>query len=467
VRVGLSALDAVRWTRGELLRGSEAAHFRGVSIDTRSLETDELFVAIRGENHDAHRFLADAVTHGATGLVVEAGHASPEDLAASAVVIAVEDGTRALGALAAGHRAQFRGPLVAITGSNGKTTTKEMCASILSVEAPCLKNRDNLNNQYGLPLTLLARCAEQRFAVVEIGMNHRGEIAPLARIARPTVGVITNVGTAHIEFLKSREAIATEKGDLLTTLPADGTAVLNADDPLAMAQSRRTDARVVSFGAAGGADVRAEQIREHDRGFAFALCAPEGKTDVEVNGLGPATLANALAAAAAALAAGVSLDAVREGLARHRPVSGRMERIVLPQDITLINDAYNANPQSLALALTSLAEHKGSGRALAVLGDMGELGSATECEHRAAGELVCTLGIDFLLAFGDHAQRVASAAIDAGMDPAHVHVESDHDALAARVRELARKDDWVLVKGSRSMHMERVVAALARTEERD
>jgi UDP-N-acetylmuramoyl-tripeptide--D-alanyl-D-alanine ligase len=464
--LGLAARDAVLDSGGELLRGSEDAHFTGVSIDTRSLAPGQLFIAIRGPRHDGHRFLADALARGARGLLIERGADISADLGPDVTVIAVDDGTRALGALAAGHRASFRGPLVAITGSNGKTTTKEMCASILSVDAPCLKNHENLNNQYGLPLTLLGRAAEHRSVVVEIGMNHRGEIAPLAHIARPTVGVITNVGTAHLEFLGSRESIAAEKGDLIAALPSEATAVLNACDPLVMSQRQRTPARVLTFGVQGDADVRAERVRERDESFAFTLRAPEGGADVDVAGLGRATLANALAASAAALAAGASLDAVRAGLAHHTPIAGRMERIVLPQGIRLINDAYNANPQSVELALRSLAAHKGEGRGLAVLGDMGELGATTECAHRAAGELVSKLGIEFLLALGEHAQSVANGAIGAGMDPAKVHVERDHEALAARVRDIARNDDWVLVKGSRAMRMERVIEALAGAGER-
>ncbi|MFI5321669.1 MAG: UDP-N-acetylmuramoyl-tripeptide--D-alanyl-D-alanine ligase [Myxococcota bacterium] len=232
-----SARDAAVWTGATLARGDAAAPFTSVSIDTRTLAPGCLFVAIRGENHDAHGFLANALASGAAGFLVERADAVPSG--AKLPVLVAPDSTRALGALAAGHRAGFSGPVVAITGSNGKTTTKEMCAAVLRELGPCLATEGNLNNQFGLPLTLLRREAEHRTLVVELGMNHRGEIAPLAAIANATIGVITTIGTAHIEFLGSREAIADEKGDLTAAIPSGGVAILPVDDPLARAEAQR------------------------------------------------------------------------------------------------------------------------------------------------------------------------------------------------------------------------------------
>ena len=253
-----------------LLAGDVQGECRGVGIDSRRVEPRSLFVAIRGPQHDAHRFLQDAADAGAAGLLVEAGAAIPDAVRARCAVVAVADTTQALGALAAGYRSTFSGPLVAITGSNGKTTTKEMCAAILAVRAPCLKTEGNLNNQYGLPLTLLRRDESQRSAVVEIGMNHAGETAPLAAIARPTVGVITNIGTAHIENLGSQDAIAREKGALFEALGEDAVAVANFDDARVVAQLARTKARPFTFGREMGADVRAEHvIALGERGCAF------------------------------------------------------------------------------------------------------------------------------------------------------------------------------------------------------
>jgi UDP-N-acetylmuramoyl-tripeptide--D-alanyl-D-alanine ligase len=454
------ASDATAWTGGRLVRGSAETSFSGVSTDTRGELRGKLFVALVGANHDAHGFLAQALAGGAAGLLVGRPEAVPAG--ADAAVIAVADTTLALGALAAGHRAGFAGPVVAITGSNGKTTTKEMCAAILSGLGPCLKNRGNLNNNIGLPLTLLERDAAHRTLVVEIGMNHRGEIAPLAAIAKPTVGVLTNVGTAHIEHLGSREAIALEKGDLMAALPESATAVLNADDPRALAQRTRTRARVLAFGVSPEADVRAERVTAlGERGFTFDLVAGGARTAVQVAGLADSTVPNALAAAASALAAGATLDGVAEGLARYRPVGGRMERVALPRNIILINDTYNANPQSMQVALESLAKLKGRSRGIAVLGDMGELGDSALEAHRATGKLVATLGLDHLFALGRFAQPLAEAAVRAGMATERVHVGETHEGIAAAVRDLLQGNDWVLVKGSRSMKMERIVDALA------
>ncbi|MEN8161826.1 MAG: UDP-N-acetylmuramoyl-tripeptide--D-alanyl-D-alanine ligase, partial [Myxococcota bacterium] len=462
--IPLSAQEALEWTGGRLARGSAETRFARVTTDTRADVADSLFVALVGANHDAHAFVGQALAAGATGVLVERADAVPSD--ADAAVIVVPDSTRALGALAAGHRAGFDGPVVAITGSNGKTTTKEMCASILGVGGPCLKNRGNLNNEIGLPLTLLEREASHRTLVVELGMNHRGEIARLAAIARPTVGVITNVGTAHIEHLGSRDAIAQEKGDLVASLPPEAIAVLNADDPRVLAQAARTRARVVRFGLAEEADVRAERVTTlGERGFAFDLLANGARTAIQIAGLGDSTVPNALAAAAAALAAGASLDLVAEGLGRYRPVGGRMERVALPRNIILINDTYNANPQSMRVALESLAKLKGGSRGIAVLGDMGELGDAAVEAHRATGALVAKLGLDQLFALGEHAEALAEAAIEAGMDGSRVHVGGSHAEVADTVRELLQGNDWVLVKGSRSMRMERVVEALSESLE--
>jgi UDP-N-acetylmuramoyl-tripeptide--D-alanyl-D-alanine ligase len=456
----LLASDAVAWTGGVLRQGSPGAELQGVSIDTRTLAAGELFVAIAGPNHDAHGFLGKAAAAGAGGLLIQRGRPLPADLKPELPVIEVADTTRALGALAAGHRARFRGPVVAITGSNGKTTTKEMCAAILSQAAPCLKTQGNLNNEFGLPLTLLRRRESDRSIVVEIGMNHRGEIAPLAAIAKPSVAVVTNVGSAHIEHLGSREAIALEKGDLLDALPQDGAAVIPADDRFGLAG--RTRAAVVRFGRGPQADVRAEQVRELETGgFAFELATPGGRVAARVAGLGETPLANALAAAAAAQAAGATLEALAAGLASYQPAHGRLERIELPTGIVLIDDSYNANPQSMEVALRVLADRRGRGRGLAVLGEMGELGAAADEAHREIGRLVASLELDALFALGARAARFAEGAAAAGMPAEKIVLCRDHDELAERVaRELA-PHDWVLVKGSRSARMERVVERLA------
>jgi UDP-N-acetylmuramoyl-tripeptide--D-alanyl-D-alanine ligase len=459
VSARLRADEAAAWMRGTLRQGLPEIALNGVSIDTRTLAAGELFVAIEGPSHDAHAFLGAALAAGAGGLVIRRGKPLPAEAKPELPVIEVTDTTRALGELAAGHRARFTGPVVAITGSNGKTTTKEMCAAILSVSAPCLKTQGNLNNQFGLPLTLLRRRASDRSIVVEIGMNHRGEIAPLAAIAKPDVAVVTNVGSAHIEHLGSREAIALEKGDLLAALAPAGTAVIPADDAFGLAA--RTPAACLRFGRAAHADVRAEDVRELEAGgFAFALVTPAGRIDARVAGLGEPALDNALAAAAAAQAAGAPLADLAAGLARYAPAHGRLERIALAQGRVLIDDSYNANPQSMEVALRVLARRRGAGRGLAVLGEMGELGETADAAHRAIGRLAAELGIDALYTLAGRGERFAEGATAGGMPAACIAVCRDHAELATRVaRELA-SGDWVLVKGSRSARMERVVQAL-------
>ncbi len=458
------ARDAVAWTQGALVRGAADALLCGVSIDTRTLAPGELFVAIAGPRHDGHDHLGDALTRGAAGVLVARGRALPAGLPAGLPVVAVDETTRALGRLAAGHRAGFSGALVAITGSNGKTTTKEMCGAILAAAGPCLRTAGNLNNHFGLPLTLLHRAPEHRFAVVEIGMNHRGEIAPLAAIARPTVALVTNVGTAHIEHLGSRDEIAREKGDLLAALGPEGTGVIPADDDFADALAARVRGRVLRFGRGPGADVRAGRVAAEAAGFRFELGTPEGSARAFVPGLGETAVSNALAAAAAALAAGASLAHVVLGLARHRPVAGRLERRELAGGAVLIDDSYNANPQSMEVALRMLAGSPAAGRRIAVLGDMGELGGASDKAHREAGRLAAQLGLDRLFALGPQALRVAAGAREAGMSAARIHVGASHEEVAETLRGELAAGDWVLVKGSRSMRMERIAESLGARE---
>jgi UDP-N-acetylmuramoyl-tripeptide--D-alanyl-D-alanine ligase len=456
--------ELIAWSDGTQLAGKATANFDGVSIDTRSIERGQLFVAIAGPNFDAHEFLPRAARAGAAGLLVERDRFQAEGLPSELPVVGVDDCVRALGAVAAAHRARFEGPLVAITGSSGKTTTKEMCAAILGVGAACLQTTGNLNNEFGLPLTLLRRETGHQRAVVEIGTNHPGEIATLAAIAAPTVAAITNVGVAHIEFLGSRDGIAREKGDIYASLSEGGIAVVNRDDPRVCSQAEeKAPGRIVGFGSKQ-ADVRAEAVQFDDEGgFAFRLITPAGSAPVRVAGLGDTTVINALAAAACGVAAGVPLDEIATGLERYVPPRGRMAQRKLANGAVVIDDSYNANPDSLRVALESLARlaKGGGGHSVAVVGDMGELGDSAESAHRAAGSWVAELGIDFLFAFGSRAGEVAQAAREGGMQASHVHEGQEHEAVAAQISHQLGSSDWVLVKGSRAMHMEKIVSALA------
>jgi len=303
--------DASRWTDGELLRGDPATILDRVTSDSRTAGPGCLFIAIVGPNHDAHRFLPQVAKSGASAVMIERGRPLDPSWEGALPVLTTTNTTQALGALAAGHRARFEGTVIAITGSSGKTTTKEMCASILQRVAPCLKTEGNLNNQFGLPLTLLRREADHASAVIELGMNHRGEIATLAAIARPDVGLITNVGTAHIEYLGSEAEIAREKGDLYAALPPTGIACANFDDPRVVEQAKRAPCPVLGYGCEQEASVRARNVRFLPEGrFAFEIETPEVTREVEVRGLSTTTVINALAATTVALAVGRSLDDV-------------------------------------------------------------------------------------------------------------------------------------------------------------
>ncbi len=368
--VPFDARDVVGWTGGRLLAGQADTRFRGVGIDSRQVGPGDLFVAIVGPNHDAHRFVPQVAEAGVAGVLVAQGRLPerPDTLC----VIEVPDTTAALGALGAGHRGGFRGPVVAITGSSGKTTTKEMCAAILSAAGPCLKTEGNLNNEFGVPLTLLRRESHHERLVIEMGMNHQGEIAKLAALARPTVALVTNCGVAHIEFLGSREAIAREKGDLYAALAPEGVAIANLDDERAAAQARRFGGRLIGYSCGDAGDVRARRARFVEGGaFAFTLETPEGKAEVRVTGLGATTVTNATGAAAAAMAAGATLDHVVQGLAAYRPPKGRMAPSPIAPGATVIDDSYNANPASMRASLEALASLAGERGGIAVLGRHG------------------------------------------------------------------------------------------------
>jgi UDP-N-acetylmuramoyl-tripeptide--D-alanyl-D-alanine ligase len=449
------------WTMGNLLRGRPDQPFDSTVIDSREAVPGALFVAIVGPNHDAHRFAAEVLAKGVAGVVIQSDRIEDTLGPGDGFIVHVDDTTLALADLARGHRQSFTGPLVGITGSNGKTTTKELCAGILEGVGSTLATRGNLNNNFGVPLTLLRRCDEDRYAVIEMGMNHRGEIATLAAIAQPTIGILTNVGSAHIEFLGSREAIAEEKGDLLAALPADGTAIVGRDEEMAFAQAKRTQARVLSFGRTPEADLCASEIRLVDgRAFAFVLESPFGRGEIRVSGLSETIVDNALSAAGAAFAAGADLEDVATGLAHHRGVPGRMQPHALPNDVLVIDDSYNANPQSMRDALETLARLETRGRRLAVLGQMGELGERAEEAHRDAGALVASLGLDELFLIGPMTLHVAEGATATGFDEGRIHVADDHESLARSLRSRLSKGDRILVKGSRAARLERVIEAL-------
>ena len=450
----MDTATAARIVDGRVVGSS--VRFLRVTTDSRTLRAGDLFVALRGERFDGHDFVPAALAQGAAAALVARDRA---DTIAGAL-IAVDDPLAALGRLAAHWRAQFTLPLALVVGSNGKTTAKEMLAAILRAhfrEAAVLATEGNLNNAIGLPLTLLRLNAAHRAAAIELGMNHRGETRDLARVAQPTIVVVNNAQREHQEFMTSVAEVAAEHADAVASLPRDGVAVINADDAHAAvwhAAASTAGARVVTFGLESAADVTA-QVRARADGSALDIATPAGRVQVSLAIPGRHMARNALAATAAALAAGASLDAVTGGLAAFRAVPGRLVAVHAPSGALVLDDTYNANPDSMRAAIDVLAAAPGT-RYL-VMGDMGEVGASGPAYHREIGEYARDRGILRLYAMGELA-REAVAAFGAGA--AHFGTVQ---ALVDHVRDDAKAGVTLLVKGSRFMRMERVVAALTGT----
>ena len=429
-----------------------------VHTDSRSLQAGDLFVALRGERFDGNQFIAQAKAQGAVAVVCEAS-GEAQAMAHDLPALVVPDARIALGELAAGWRAQFDLPLIAVTGSNGKTTVTQMIASILRAHAgeDALSTQGNLNNDIGVPLTLFNLRAHHRMAVVELGMNHPGEIAYLSKLAQPTVALVNNAQREHQEFMGTVEAVAHENGAVLQAMPAEGVAVFPADDvytPIWQALAGQRVQRCFAMASAGEADVRAAVVVWQSGAWQFTLKTPEGTAPVRLHIAGRHNVKNALAASACALAAGVPLAAVAQGLLAFQPVKGRSRALVLHSggtDITVIDDTYNANPDSVRAAIDVLAELPAP--RLLVLGDMGEVGNQGPEFHAEVGTYAAERGIESLFTLGDlcvHSAQVFAAARHF-QDMASLLV-----AVTAQVGEFQS----VVVKGSRFMKMERVVEAL-------
>jgi UDP-N-acetylmuramoyl-tripeptide--D-alanyl-D-alanine ligase len=425
--------------------------FDGVSTDSRNVSVGNLFVALRGEKFDAHAFLGDVAARGVAAVVVEE---LPAGLTVPAIV--VPDTRVALGEIAAGWRRQFTMPVIGVTGSNGKTTVKEMIASILTAAfgaEQSMATRGNLNNEIGVPLTVFRMRSDMKAAVVELGMNHPGEIALLSSVAQPTVGLVNNAQREHQEFMESVEAVAIENGAVLKSLPATGTAVFPADDAftsLWQGYAAAAGCKSLSFGLDAAADVSATYVA-NDFGSELDITAHGATFKVNLAAAGVHNVRNALAAAACALAAGIPTEAVVRGLESFAPVNGRLQRKTATGGALVVDDSYNANPDSVRAAIDVLANLPAP-RVL-VLGDMGEVGNDGPAFHEEVGAYAKARGIDRLLALGDLARHSVHAY---GERAEHF---GDVAALNAQVETLAHTGT-VLVKGSRFMKMERVVQHL-------
>ena len=446
------SLSEIQRATGGRLCGDDRA-ISGVSTDTRAVAAGQLFVALRGERFDAHDFLDQAIAAGAAALLVSDAARVP----AGATALVVDDTRIALGKLAAAWRARFAIPVIAVTGSNGKTTTKEMIAAILKVHFgdAVLATRGNLNNDIGLPLTLLRLDETHQAAVIEMGMNHPGEIAYLAPLGAPNVAVVTNAQRAHLEGMGGLDEVAREKGSIYSGLAADGIAVINADDRYAAFWRQMARHPIRTFGIEQAADVRAV-LHQHGLETLLELTAPEGDTEIRLAVPGRHNARNAVAAAAACLAAGVPLAAVVVGLERFSGVKGRLQVRPGLAGAVVLDDTYNANPDSVRAGIEVLATT--IGRKILVLGDMGEIGEASGQYHDEIGGYAKSQGVDLLFAIGDACQQ---AVRNFGEGARHF---TDIEKLIAAVNKEMGPETTVLVKGSRFMKMERVADAIVAGE---
>ncbi|MBW1822158.1 MAG: UDP-N-acetylmuramoyl-tripeptide--D-alanyl-D-alanine ligase [Deltaproteobacteria bacterium] len=462
-RIQWATADILEATGGELICGDLNYAFSGINIDSRSISSDELYVAIKGEVHDGHSFAKDVISQGIPGLVIDKEKVNDlpvhEWKKNKLICLTVNNTTKALGYLASFHRKRANVPVVAITGSNGKTTTREMTAAVVGQRLSTLSSRANFNNEIGLPLTLLKLDHGHKCAVVELGMNAPGEIARLGEICTPDIGVITNIGPAHLKGVGSIEGVMRAKGELLDKIKAGGTAVLNADDHRVLHLAGKATANVIFFGMSDEATIRAETILEKDLCTSFTLVLPDETISIYLKIPGIFMVSNALAAAAVGYKLGLSAKEIKTGLEDFKPVGQRMNILHMGSGVNLIDDTYNANPGSMEAALKTLATLKKNNRGIFVVGDMFELGRHAEKMHEEIGVLAADSDISILYATGEFAETVASGAARGGMKSEGIFTGSKKDILDDLTGRL-RANDWILVKGSRGMRMEEIVKGL-------
>jgi UDP-N-acetylmuramoyl-tripeptide--D-alanyl-D-alanine ligase len=460
--------------RGTLVQPGAAAAFCGVSTDSRTAQTGQLFIPLSGERHDGHDFIPKALHREVAGVLVEnrilraagvgAGFTETLQVPSEVTVIAVRDTLTALGDLAHAWRGRFDLPVVAVTGSCGKTTTKEMITQVLSGSYQVHKNPLNLNNLIGLPLTLLELEPGHEAAVVEMGMNRFGEIRRLTQIAAPTVGVLTNVHAAHTEGVGDVTGVARAKGELVEALDRGASLVFNADDPWLAPSAGDFRGRALGFGLGAGAQLQArERLAQGRRGQTARLHYQGQDWLLRLPAPGLHMLYNALAATAVGLTLGLAPAETAAALSEFEAVHRRSQVQTLPSGVHLLNDCYNANPGSMAMALQTLTELRDHGRAAAALGDMLELGEGAAREHRELGRQAARSGLDLLVTYGRHRGDVTAGALAAGLPASRLFPVSRLADAARVLQELLEPGDWLLVKGSRSMHMEGLIDLLEGT----
>ncbi len=444
----LTAAQAAQMVNGTLI-GDGSVTFHAVSTDTRSIPADSLFIPIRGERFDGHDFLQKAAEMGASVVMSE------RDVDIEIPVIRVDDTRAALLALSGAYRALFDIPVVGITGSVGKTTTKEMTASVLTQKFCTMYTQGNLNNEIGMPLTLFRMDEETEAAVIEMGMSNYKEISRMTAQARPNIAIITNIGTAHIEFLGSVEGIRDAKLEILEGLQPNGVALLNGDEPLLWCKRDTLGVRILFFGIDNPAcDVRAEHIVLHDDNTQCAIRCAERKFDVTIGAPGKHNVYNALAAAAAGLCLGLMPEQIDAGLAHFHDVH---QTITQEDGLTIIDACYNASPDAVEASLDMLRGLSVDGRRFAVLGGMRELGSYAAEGHRRCGRKAAACA-DFLYCYGDGAEDYRAGAVEAGMPDGNIHILHSHEGIAGALKRAVRRGDALLFKGSRYWKMEKALA---------
>ncbi len=448
-------------TGGRLVSGKEETSWEKISTDSRFTKAGEFFLALTGERYDGHEFIRKALDCGAKGLVVNEAYISGKayNFTDDLCVIAVHDTLKALGDIATFRRRQSQASVVAITGTNGKTTTKEMTAAVVGQSFSVLKTEGNFNNLIGLPLTLFRLRQDHEWAILELAMNHPGEIRRLSQICEPQLGIITNIAAGHLEGVKDIDGVMKAKGELLEVLGEDGTAILNIDDPRICRLAEQFHGRVISFGIHGSAEVWANPLSQTTTTCSFDLNCYDKSARIKLKIPGNGSIYNALAAAAVGYRLGLTIDEVKDGLEATSSLAGRMEIIAFSRGIHVIDDTYNANPGSMAQAIETLRSLKGNGRGILIIGDMLELGQYSERAHEELGVLIARSDISGLYATGEFAQTVARAAKGAGMDVGKIFVGNQKEILKTLTKHLG-PGDWLLVKGSRLMAMEKVVDGL-------
>ncbi|MCD4762932.1 MAG: UDP-N-acetylmuramoyl-tripeptide--D-alanyl-D-alanine ligase [Desulfobacterales bacterium] len=461
-KIPWNTAEILEATKGDLLCGDIKHTFEGVSIDSRTISANELFIAIKGNVYDGHSFISDLISSGVRGLIISKDEirdpAGTDWQDKGIVCVAVSDTTKALGDLASFNRRRTDVSVVAITGSNGKTTTREMTASVVSTRYKTLSTKGNFNNEIGLPLTLLDLKNSHQWAVLELGTNRPGEIDRLGEICIPDIGVITNIGFSHLEGLGSIEGVMNAKGELLKRIKPKGTAVLNADDSRVLYLSTKTSRKVLYFGLSEDARIKALDVNETTTGISFTLVLPEEKIPIKLRAHGGFMVSNALAAASVGYIIGLSSEEIKAGLEYFQPVKGRIN-IFDVRGVHIIDDTYNANPDSMEAAIRILSSLKGNSRGILVAGDMLELGEHAESMHKKIGALSARSNIARLYITGEFAEAVAKGAGKEDKNSMDIFIGAREEILEDLKKSLL-PGDWVLVKGSRAMGMEKIVEGL-------